>query len=71
MLRQNQRRKATGILLQGTGAEELLAAIRAKCRDCCCGSRKAVNDCKTYDCHLHKYRNCLALVQTDMFRKDE
>lgn len=32
------------------------AAIRAKCLDCCCGSRKAVTECGIASCSLWPYR---------------
>ena len=37
--------------------EELLTAMHSKCLDCCCGQRKAVQQCKSRDCALWKYRN--------------
>ena len=33
-----------------------LKAIRAKCRDCCCGSCKCVRWCPATDCPLWPYR---------------
>ena len=69
--RKARRRSGAPILLASVDAEELLAAIRAKCTDCCCGSKKMVKHCKDYDCRLYPYRNCFAMVQTDMFRTEE
>lgn len=36
--------------------ETLLSAIRAKCLDCCAGSRKEVERCKIDYCPLWQYR---------------
>ena len=36
--------------------DELLSAMHSKCMDCCCGSRKAVQQCKSRDCSLWQYR---------------
>lgn len=33
-----------------------IKAIRAKCLDCCCGSRQEVRECKIKSCTLHPYR---------------
>ena len=44
-------------------AEALLADIRAKCLDCCCGSRKQVEECTSRECRLWKHRKGLAGVQ--------
>ena len=33
-----------------------LKAIRAKCIDCCCGSRKEVEACELSKCPLHEFR---------------
>ena len=33
-----------------------MKAIRAKCLDCCCGSRKEARLCPASDCPLHPYR---------------
>lgn len=33
-----------------------IKAIRAKCLDCCCGSRKEVASCRCDDCSLWAYR---------------
>ena len=41
-------------------AESLLADIRAKCLDCCCGSRKQVDECTSRECRLWKHRKGLA-----------
>lgn len=32
-----------------------IKAIRAKCLDCCCGSRQEVRECKIKNCTLHPY----------------
>lgn len=45
-------------------AEALLADIRAKCLDCCCGSRKLVDECRDRECRLWRHRKGLAGVQT-------
>lgn len=63
-------RKSSPLLLRSVDAEELLAAIRGKCRECCGGSKKLVKHCKTYDCRLYPYRNCFAMVQTGIFDKE-
>lgn len=39
---------------------ELLSAIRAKCLDCTCGSRKEVERCKLESCPLWTYRDAPA-----------
>ena len=65
--KQKRRKASAPLLLRSVGAEELLKAIRGRCLDCCCGSKKAVKACKTYDCKLYPYRQCFTLVQTDMF----
>lgn len=36
--------------------DELARAIRAKCSQCACGSRKAVNECSIRECALWSYR---------------
>ena len=36
--------------------DTLLVAIRAKCLDCCAGSRKEVQGCKLSYCPLWQYR---------------
>lgn len=33
-----------------------LKAIRAKCIDCCCGSRKEVDACELSKCPLYEFR---------------
>lgn len=33
-----------------------IKAIRAKCLDCCCGSRQEVRECKIKSRTLHPYR---------------
>lgn len=33
-----------------------LKAIRAKCIDCCCGSRKEVDACELSKCPLYNFR---------------
>ena len=48
-------------------AESLLADIRAKCLDCCGGSRKMVDECRSPDCRLWKHRKGLAGQQQGMF----
>lgn len=68
MNRKNARQQAAKpLLLRSVDAEGLLKAIRRKCLDCCCGSKKLVKACKTPDCALYPYRACYTLVQTDMF----
>lgn len=37
------------------GRDELIAAIRAKCLDCCAGSRKLAAACRDARCALHPY----------------
>ncbi len=59
------------MLLRTVGAEELLRAIRRKCLECCCGSKKMVAACNIYECPLYTYRRCYTLVQTDMFTTTE
>ena len=68
--KQVRRRASAPILLRSVEAELLLRIIRAKCRDCCGGSKALVKQCKTYDCKLFPYRCCGAFTQTDMFGKD-
>lgn len=38
-----------------TPYEEALAAIRAKCVECCCGSRKEADACTITECPLHRF----------------
>lgn len=52
-------------------AELLLADIRAKCLDCCCGSRKAVDECRDRTCRLWKHRKGLCGVQEGMAIDDQ
>ena len=33
-----------------------IKAIREKCLDCCCGSRKEVRECPVVECALYPYR---------------
>lgn len=46
-------------------AEALLSDIRGKCLDCCCGSRKLVDECTSRECRLWKHRKGLAGVQME------
>lgn len=48
-------------------AETLLADIRAKCLDCCCGSRKLVQACTDTECRLHRHRCKEAQEQPEIF----
>lgn len=64
-------KRQTPILLTSVGAEDLLRVIRAKCLYCCCGSKKMVKTCKTYDCHLYPFRCCDAFVQTVLIETEE
>lgn len=41
---------------QAPGVKTPVAAIRANCLDCCCGSHKAVRECHLATCPLHPYR---------------
>lgn len=66
MSKKRERRRCAPILLKSVETEDLLLVIRRKCLDCCCGSKKMVKACKTYDCALFPYRQCYALVQIDM-----
>ena len=50
----------------GATAEELYADIRAKCLDCCCGSRKLVQACTNTECRLHRHRCAQARAAPDM-----
>lgn len=43
--------------------DDVLKAVRQKCLDCCCGSRKAVEECRITNCPLHPFR-CLSAMQT-------
>lgn len=52
-------------------AESLMADIRAKCLDCCAGSRKAVDACTDKSCRLHPHRHGLMKIQTGMFAADD
>lgn len=52
-------------------AETLLADIRAKCLECCGGSRKLVDECRTTSCRLHRHRKGNAGVQTAMFAEEQ
>ncbi|NLE11733.1 MAG: hypothetical protein GX630_09510 [Actinobacteria bacterium] len=45
----NTRTKSTAVLTP-------VAAIRANCLECCCGSAKAVRDCELASCRVHPYR---------------
>lgn len=44
-------------MTKSPSAQDLQAAIRAKCLDCSCGSRNAVKVCAVRDCPLWAYRN--------------
>ena len=33
-----------------------IKAIRKKCLDCCCGSRKEIRECPVVECVLYPYR---------------
>lgn len=33
-----------------------IKAIRAKCKDCCCGDNREIRECTITDCPLHPYR---------------
>lgn len=66
MSKKRELRRIMPILLKTVETEDLLRVIRRKCLECCCGSKKMVKTCKTYDCALYPYRNCFALVQIDM-----
>lgn len=46
-----------------TGADEALRAIRAKCLDCCGGSRENVEQCRISSCALYRFRNLKALAE--------
>lgn len=37
-------------------SDALAAAIRSKCLECCCGSRRAVTECGIVSCPLWPYR---------------
>lgn len=52
-------------------AESLLADIRAKCLDCCAGSRKMVDECRDRGCRLWRHRKGLAGQQQDIFAAQE
>ena len=52
-------------------AESLLADIRGKCLDCCGGSRKLVDECRSTDCRLWKHRKGLAGQQMAMLPQVE
>lgn len=41
--------------------EAVLAAIRAKCLDCCGNARKVVEGCQLASCPLHPYRSLKAI----------
>jgi len=41
---------------EAAGVKTPVAAIRANCLDCCCGSTKAVRECPISNCTLHPYR---------------
>jgi len=41
---------------QAPGVKTPVAAIRANCLDCCCGSAKTVRECHIASCPLHPYR---------------
>lgn len=51
-------------------AEALLADIRGKCLECCCGSRKLVDECTIRECRLWKHRKGYAGQQETMFQSD-
>lgn len=52
-------------------AESLLADIRAKCLDCCCGSRLLVDQCRDKGCRLWRHRKGLAGQQQAMILECE
>lgn len=43
-------------------SEEVIKAVRQKCLDCCCGSKKAVEECQIKSCALLPYR-CLSATR--------
>lgn len=43
--------------------DAMLLAVRKKCLDCCGGSRKAVDGCRSDDCALHAYRTIRTLLE--------
>ena len=49
--------------MKAPSAESLLSDIRGKCLDCCCGSRKLVDECRVRECRLWKHRKGLQGVQ--------
>ena len=51
--------------MKAPSAESLLADIRGKCLDCCCGSRKLVDECRSRECRLWKRRKGLQGVQME------
>ena len=46
----------TTLASEHPGVRTPVAAIRAKCLDCVCGSPKAVRECHLASCPLHPYR---------------
>lgn len=53
--------------MNAPSAEALLADIRAKCRECCGGSVKLVEECTIKTCRLWKHRRTRISIQTAMF----
>lgn len=53
--------------MKAPSAEELLCDIRAKCRECCGGSIKLVEECTIRECRLWKHRRTQVGIQTAMF----
>ena len=49
-----------GTKMNGAAMDKLydtpIKAIRKKCLDCCCGSRKEVRECPVTECTLYPYR---------------
>lgn len=52
--------------MRAPSAESLLCDIRAKCLDCCAGSRKLVDECRDTSCRLWRHRKGLAGQQIAM-----
>ncbi len=52
--------------MKAPSAESLLADIRAKCLDCCAGSRVLVDACRDQGCRLWRHRKGLAGQQQAM-----
>ncbi len=57
---------------QGPSVDAVLIAVRAKCMECSCDSRREVRNCRIKDCPLYPYRDIEAIgLNTDKPIKEQ